>query len=246
MRASSLLLAIGGAHAGAPIGAQSARRFLMLPGSGTTAGAFLNSPTALGAKEFLSGVPRRVDANSPAIPPNWLYTALDAGSADGGWYGDGFSGMQASVAAVEEEIESSASVGLIGHEQGATLAAIVAARAALGEGPPLTFAVICGGCLPESGPYADLLQRLRDTPDASIATLHCIGNDEMQAEAEALAACFGPSAEVLRHERGGAMPPRTWWEQTRGFPERVTGGNRWVTQFKGPFFYSKEERAAAA
>ena len=52
---------------------------------------------------------------------------------------------------------------------------------------------------------------------------------------------FAPSSEILWHERGSAMPPPGWWEQTRGFPERVTGGNRWVTQYGGPFYYAKKK-----
>ena len=69
-------------------GAASPRRMLLLHGSGMSAGAFLQSKTASGAKEFLTGVPLRTDAGS-VIPPNWLYSALDAGSDDD--KGDGIS-----------------------------------------------------------------------------------------------------------------------------------------------------------
>ena len=241
-----LLVLVAAAAASAPIGAESSRRFLLLHGTGSSAGAFVNSPTARGAKEFLSGVPRRVDANSILVPPNWQYMAIDACNSDGDWWsgGDSFTGIGASIAAVEDAVVSSQSVGIIGHEQGGTIAALVAARSALGLGPPLKFAICCGASMPDSGPYAELLHKLRDTADASIPTLHCIskssGNDPLPERAEALAACFAPSAEILWHDRGSGMPPLSWWEQTRGFPERVTGGNRWVTQFAGPFYYKNE------
>ena len=72
-------------------------------------------------------------------------------------------------------------------------------------------------------------------------TLHCIGRaDAGSEEAEELAACFGPAAEVLWHDNGSAMPGRSWWELTRGFPERATGGVQWCTQFAGPFFYNSQ------
>ena len=98
-----------------------------------------------------------------------------------------------------QAVEDFGAVGLIGHEEGATVAALVAARAALGEGPPLRFAVVCGGVLPTSGPYAELLQQVRETPDTTIPKLHCIGRDDPYASAEdalELAACFD-GAEIL-------------------------------------------------
>ena len=233
---SLVVLALVAVQAGR-FGAASPRRMLLLHGSGMSAGAFLQSKTASGAKEFLTGVPLRTDAGS-VIPPNWLYSALDAGSDDGGWFKDGLAGVDVSIASVEDAIAEQEVAGVIGHEQGATVAALVAARSALGEGPPLKFAVLCGGAMPTAGRYAELLHRLRDSPGASIPTLHCIGNsDGERAQAEELAACFGPLAEILRHDRGGAMPDRNWWEETKGYPERVTGGNRWCTQHRGPWWY---------
>ena len=236
----ALLFVADGAVSLPAIGASSSRRFLLLHGSGTTAGAFLNSPTKLGAKNFLNGVPCRTDANSALIPPNWLYTALDADSVDGGWYGKDFEGWEKSIVSIANTIESDQAVGLVGHEEGAVIAAAVAALSALGEGPPLKFAVLCGAAMPESGPVADLLQRLRDTPGASIPTLHCISESDPNCppeSAEELAKCFGDSAEILRHDSGVGMPPPSWWEETQAFPERVIGGNRWCTQFAGPFYY---------
>lgn len=225
----------------APIGASSPRRMLLLHGSGSSAGAFPVSPTAMGGKEFLAGVPRRTDAGTRA-PPNWIYSGLD--EKDGYWYKeDGkFTGLQQSIESVEAAILEQGIVGIVGHEQGATLAALVAARAALGEGPPLKFAVICGAEMP-AGPHAALLERLKETPGASLPcslrTLHCIGSVEREA-GEAVAACFG-AAELLFHERGAALPDRNWWEETRGFPERVTGGRYWCTQHRGPWPYKASE-----
>ena len=114
-------------------------------------------------------------------------------------------------------------------------------RSALGLGPPLKFAVFCGARLPSGGPYAELFAKLRDTPTTAPLTLHCISSvatEAERAESEALVECFAPAAETLYHDKGaGAMPPKTWWEESRGFPERANGGNRWVTQFGGPFYY---------
>jgi len=244
LRSTVLLATVSAVRAMAAVGAATPRRMVLLHGSGTSAGAFVNSPTKYGAKEFLLGVPRRTDAGNVA-PPNWLYEALDALSAEGEWWQGGgkYTGIEASIAAVEDQIREFGAVGLVGHEQGATLAAIVAARSALGEGPPLKFAVICGGEMPSAGKYADLLHRLRDST-AAIPTLHCYDRSE-GALAEELAACFAPSDEVLLHDRGVAMPDRNWWLETKGYPERITGGRYWCTQHRGPFRYAKDEIVSA-
>jgi hypothetical protein len=226
------------------------RSFIILHGSGTSAGAFINSPTAAGAKDFLTGVPRRPDQGSGKVPLNWQYVAVDAGTAEGNWWEDGddaLKGMDASVAAVEAAIEEEqgAISGIIGHGQGGLVAAIVAARAALGEGPvgtasgkslsntALQFAVICGATMPSDGPYAALLHRLRDAGDGVlIQTLHCLSKTDPNRPllGEELAACF-PAAELLWHDRGAAMPDRSWWKLTRAFPDRALGIRRYVDQF---------------
>ena len=218
----------------ASIGAESSRRMLLLHGSGTSAGTFVNSPTASGAKRYLAGVPRRADAGA-SIPPNWQYHALDAGTDDGSWWtGDDGKGLEKSVASVERALVEQAAVGIVGHEQGATLAAIVAARSALGEGPRIKFAVLCGAAMPPP-PHAALLHRLRDDSAAgAVQTLHCISPTD--SDSAAVAACFGQEAETLFHDGGGAMPGPGWWEETRGYPERVTGGRFWCTQV-GPARY---------
>ena len=244
-----VLLALVGESAAGKFGAQSHRRFVLLHGSGTSAGAFTASPTAIGGKSFLTGVPRRTDAGS-AAPPNWMYAAVDSGSSDGSWFDDDtMKRAELSIAAVEEAIQDFGAVGVIGHEQGATVAALIAARSALGEGIPLKFAVICGAAMPTHEPYAELLHRMRDSGAALPGgTLHCIGGADASTEAASaleLAACFAPSGtEILRHERGGAMPGESWWEETRGFPERVTGGRYWCTQHRGPWMYTARKASS--
>ena len=149
-------------HAAQALNLCSSRRMLILHGSGTSAGAFVNSDSAVGGKNFISGIPCRMDAGN-RVPPNWQWEVLDAGSGDGSWWPEGAdptSGLDAAVAAVEVAMAATGAVGLIGHEQGATVAAVVAARSALGQGPPLEFAVACGACMP-TGKYGELLQRLQ-------------------------------------------------------------------------------------
>ena len=220
-----VLLTLVDESAAGKFGAQSPRRFVLLHGSGTSAGAFTVSPTAAGGKNFLEGVPRRTDAGSVA-PPNWLYAAVDSGSSDGSWFEENtFKRLDIAIAAVEEAIEDFGAVGVIGHEQGATVAALVAARSALGEGP---CSLSCIG--PQPPAHQPWARR------------HCIGGAD--ASAEALAACFGTAAEVLRHERGGAMPGPSWWEETRGYPERITGGKYWCTQHRGPWMYSARKASS--
>mgnify|MGYP006156615837 CR=1 FL=1 len=209
------------------------RHFILLHGSGTSGAAFPNSPTNKGAKSFMQGVPRRVDANSGLVPANWQWVALDAGNDEGTW----LLNLASSVAAVEAELEAGGGKysGIVGHEQGGTLAAIVAARAALGEGPlSLEFAVISGAAMPADPPYTDLLRRLRDSPDKEIRTLHCLSKLDTVSPpelGEELAGCFGQTAEVLWHDRGNAMPDKSWWKATRAFPDRATGQKRYVDQF---------------
>ena len=217
-------------------GSAAARRFLLVHGSGTTAEAFVNSPTAAGAKDFLLGLPpRRRDPNP------WCYTALDAGSADGTWYDDksGWKGLEEAVEVVEEAIEAEQISGIVGHEQGGLVAALVAARASLGVGPRcLQFAVISGAAMPDdkSG-WAELLAELRDAPEApSVRTLHCLSQSNPVNSPERgvmLADCFGPSAEVLWHDRGKAMPGRSWWKETKGFPDRAVGREEYVAGMYG-------------
>lgn len=124
-----------------------------------------------------------------------------------------YEGAEESIDAVEKAIVEGDFVGLLGFSQGAMLAAIVAARATLGEGPklPLQFAIMCGGAMPN--PYRPLLDRLRQRgevgvqpPDSVLPTLHCISESDRVNPVELgreLATCFAPRART-RHSK--AMP----------------------------------------
>ena len=156
------------------------KTLLMLHGSGQTSSAFLISPTKRGAKHFLSGMPW-----PNRFKLNWKYKAIDAGNAEGSWMED----VDASVAAIEMAIEEEGISGLVGFEEGGTVAAVVAARKAT----RLKFAVICAAAMPTDASHTALLNQLRDSPDATIPTLHCLSKaDSMSAQGEALAACFAP------------------------------------------------------
>ena len=151
---------------------------------------------------------------------------------------------EGSILQVEEAILEFGATGIIGHEQGATIAALVAARSILGEGVPLKFAVLCGAAMPPAGSAcAALLQRMSDSNEqASIPTLHCVSKNGVPPEpALEVAACFGDGGRVLWHERGAAMPSRSWWEETEGFPEKAIGGNKWVTQYGPAKFYDAKD-----
>ena len=79
---------------------------------------------------------------------------------------------------------------------------------------------------------AHFMPSTNDSADASIKTLHCLsGADPASPSGEELAACFAPSAELLWHERGIAMPDRSWWRETLAFPDRATGWKRYVDQY---------------
>ena len=128
--------------------------------------------------------------------------------------------------------------GLDGHEQGGLNAALVAARAALCESPrALKFAVICGAEMPAPNTeWSSLLHRLRDSPDASIETLHCLSRSAAAGSSdreEELAACVAPAAEILWHDGGNAMPGPSWWKESAGFPDRATGRTQHVAGMHG-------------
>ena len=97
--------------------------------------------------------------------------------------------------------------GVLGFSQGAMLAAIVAARSALGEGPPLQLAICCAAALPK--PYEGLLERLRDAPSPRpLRTLHTLSKqDGMNPPemGEGVASCFS-GAEVEWHDGGHKVP----------------------------------------
>lgn len=245
MRIASIIIATAAIADGFPaIGAYSTRRIMLLHGTGSSASSFLNSPTRRGAKDFIAGIPAEGIWNSnerwnkPGMRKstwNWHISALDA-AGDGDWHSsDGsFGGLDGSVAQVEAAIEEREVTCLIGLEQGGLVAAIVAARAALGESScsRLRAAIICGAAMPDSPQHVDLLHRLRDAPDASLPTLHCLSeSDAVSPLGQELAACFGASAELLWHPLGNAMPSRYWWKDSdafleRAWQERWSGGRR--------------------
>ena len=187
----------------------SARRILCLHGRGGNAKAFI----AHGMAPLLA----RASA--------WEFEAIDACGPNGAWWtypagqrsysAESYSGADDSIAAVEATLATGKYCGLLGFSQGAMLAAVVAARLALGEGDKnaaahLNFAVICSAALPS--PYRPLLERLRSAGGApSLPTLHCLSAmDPMNPPelGEELAGCFGDSAQVLWHDAGHDMPPR--------------------------------------
>ena len=118
----------------------------------------------------------------------WEFEGIDAPNGDGVWWEyegqwsddsrrsfnvERYEGADESIAVVEQQLSTGRFSGLMGLGQGALLAAIVAARAALGETSvpsSLQFAIICGGATPM--PFKPLLTRLRDTADAGLPTLH--------------------------------------------------------------------------
>ena len=234
-----LLAALARVQCFPAIGAMSTRRVMLLHGQACAGSSFLRSPTRNGAKDFLAGVPAEGLWNSnglwnkPGMKKTswfWHISAANAGHADGNWYeerDDGtLVGMDESIAQVEAEIEEQAVTCLVGLEQGGLLAALVAARAALGESEcsRLRCAVVCGAAMPSDGPHADLLRRLAATPGASLPTLHCLSKADTISPPELgqeLAACFGPSAELLWHDLGNAMPSRSWWKDSDAFLERA-------------------------
>lgn len=173
----------------------------------------------------------------------WNYDAIDALDASGGWWtypkgqrsysADSYTGAEASIAAVEAELATGKYSGLLGFSQGAMLAAVVAARAATGEGDReaaknLKFAVICAAALP--APFRPLLDRLRAMGGApsSLPTLHCLSEvDSMNPPelGEELASCFGPSATVLWHDAGHDMPSKDKLNDVAVWMDQAGGGS---------------------
>ena len=134
-------------------------------------------------------------------------------------------GGDKAVAAIEDRLRQGDIDGIIGHAQGALVASVVAARAALGEGGTCPqFVVCCGGAFPT--PFDELLTRLAATPQASlthaIPTMHCLSQDALMpsAEGERLARCFGGS-DVLWHDAGCALPPKAQCKEVIAWCDRI-------------------------
>lgn len=201
------------------------RKILLLPGSCSSAGAFLNM--ASGSAPLI-GAAKATYHDGGRLA--WLFEAVDPQTSSGEWFcpGGQGEGAEESIAAVEAALDAGGFAGLVGFDDGAALASLVAARAALGEGcTGLQFAVMCSSTLPK--PNEALLHRLRDSPDARLLpTLHCLskaGTAGQSAQGEALAACF-PSAELMWHEGGHAMPPRDRLKSVVQFFERSWSGGK--------------------
>ena len=183
----------------------SAMRVLCLHGKGGSAASFLDDlqplRSALPAIEF-----QTMDA--PGGTRSWWTYPRGERS----FSASSFSGDDVSIAAVEAELVKGGYDGILGFSQGAMLAAVVAARSALGQGPPdskLSLTVCCGAALPK--PFEPLFAALRESGGApAIRSLHCLSAVDTMNPPElgkALATSFGTSASLLWHDNGHTVPP---------------------------------------
>ena len=129
------------------------RKILLLPGSCSSAGAFINMPS--GAAPLI-GAAKATYHDGGRLA--WLFEAIDPHTPTGEWFCPG-GPAEESIAAVEAALDTGGFAGLVGFDDGAALASLVAARAALGEGCAgrLQFAVMCSSTMPK--PYEPLLHR---------------------------------------------------------------------------------------
>ena len=177
------------------------RRVLCLHGRGESGSAFLASPPM-----------QRLQTACPDVQ----FEAIDAPLEGSRWWSyppgtrsysaPSYEGDAESIALVEAQLIRRRFDGLLGFSQGAMLAALVAARASLGESEvDLRFVVMCGAATP--APHDQLLTRLRDTAH-SIPTLHCLSAVDRinpPESGERLALCF-QNAEVFWHDAGHTVP----------------------------------------
>ena len=167
-RARALLLLVCAASGDALV---FNRKVLLLPSSSSSAAAFVNLNLPSGALPLIDAAKATYHDGGRLA---WLFEALDPPTKSGEWFespNGKLQGAEESIAAVEAALQDGDFAGLVGFSDGAALASIVAARAALGEGVTcLRFAVACSGAVPES--YVPLLHRLRDTSEAQLPTLH--------------------------------------------------------------------------
>lgn len=198
--------------------ADASRKILLLHGSSSTAGAFINrgasSLTGAAASAYHDGGPHA-----------WQFGSLDWDAEIGevtncgDWWTstaesspEQLAAGDSAVSLVEETLRSGGFNGIVGFSHGALLASVVAARAALGKDgcySGLEFAVFCAGAIAE--PYAETFEELANTPPAlrkvQLPTLHCLSeaDDTMPPDQGALlAGCFG--GDCLWHDAGHAMP----------------------------------------
>ena len=187
------------------------RKILLLPGSCSSAGAFLNMPT--GAAPLI-GAAKATYHDGGRLA--WLFEAIDPQTPSGEWFCPGGTGEGAdeSIAAVEAALEAGGFAGLVGFDDGAALASLVAARAALGEGCAgrLQFAVMCSSIWPT--PYEPLLHRSALHPAPLTVTLTPTLPLPLPLPRDPAAACIAAavvSARALHrtapHRRRPAPPP---------------------------------------
>lgn len=172
-----------------------------------------------------------------AAKNQWKLDAIDAPSGTGKWWtyppgqrsftASSYSGADASIEAVETALIAGKHDGVLGFSQGAMLAAIIGARSALGEGPPVAAVVLCSGATPK--PFEPLLHRLRDTPSARpLPTLHTLCKADPMNPAELgaeVASCF-PESATLWHDGGHALPPPSHLDAVAAFLDRAVPASK--------------------
>ena len=196
----------------------SNRRILLLHNIGSSAGAFMNR----GSMGFQGAASASYHDGGRLA---WGFGALDwdAGIEDdiewGDWFrvpnaadasAKGYAATEKAIALIEETFIDGGYDGILGFSEGAMIASVVAARAALGEEGACTgslrFAILCGGAVPT--PYEELLERLQASKQ-SIPTAHCMSKADAKhgaEQGERLARYFGEEAMVAYHDGGHAMP----------------------------------------
>jgi len=183
-------------------------KVLCLHGRGDSASHFIGQIAHI--REAVSGEFHAIQAPLPG-GAWWTYP-----KGERSYSASSFSGAEASVSMVEQALVEGKFDCLLGFSQGAMLAAVVAARLALGDTPlaqqaTLRLAVMFGAALPK--PYEDLFSRLRDAGGAQgIRTLHCLSKNDITNPPElgsALAGCFGARAQEHWHGNGHRVAPAT-------------------------------------
>ena len=154
-----------------------------------------------------------------AEAPAWQFDAIDAPSGTGMWWtypvgqrsytASSYEGAEESIKLVEAAIAAGGYCGLLGFSQGAMLAAIIAARSAMADGPPLKLAICLSGALPK--PYEGLLEQLRTAPDTvrgAVRTLHCLCRHDgiNPPELGEQVATYFAASQILWHQDGHNVP----------------------------------------
>lgn len=207
---------------------ECSRRFLLLHNTGSSAGAFRN-------RGGLGLVGAASSAYHDGGPHAWQIGGMewDLGIEDATEWGEWWTSeatddkakaaVVAAIAAVEEEIRASSYDGIVGFSEGAIVAAIVAARAAVREegscADSLKFAVAIGASVPTH--FEDLLQKLDESTSSLLPTMHCVSMGDAES-GQKLAAYFGPSAVVQIHAAGHKeMPPKDALQAVIAFADKA-------------------------